>query len=126
MGENTRHSLDEFTFGGDGLFFDPIGQPCVLIGTVEFQNFCHVLDESFDTPLGRRLIYAATDGEERSLHDQKLFQFGRWFGRRRVERRAVREVLAVGAQRQRRARLHLVPVRCHKIRAIALTTAVST
>ena len=51
MGENTRHSLDEFTFGGDGLFFDPIGQPCVLIGTVEFQNFCHVLDESFDLSL---------------------------------------------------------------------------
>tara|TARA_X000001036_G_scaffold384496_1_gene378503 strand:+ start:344 stop:1369 length:1026 start_codon:yes stop_codon:yes gene_type:complete len=96
MGENTRHSLDEFTFGGDGLFFDPIGQPCVLIGTVEFQNFCHVLDESFDTPLGRRLIYAATDGEERSLHDQKLFQFGRWFGRRRVERALQQRAKSMG------------------------------
>ena len=67
MGESATHSLEAFTFGVDGLFFDPIGQPCVLIGTVEFQNFCHVLDETFDTPLGRRLIYAATDSEERSL-----------------------------------------------------------
>lgn len=86
MGESASHSLEAFTFGVDGLFFDPIGQPCVLIGTVEFQNFCHVLDESFDTPLGRRLIYAATDSEERSLSTPKIFQFGRWFGRRRVER----------------------------------------
>ena len=85
MGKNSSHSLSEFTFGVDGLFFDPIGQPCVLMGTVEFQNFCHVLDESFETPLGRRLIYAATDAEERSLLDQKLFQFGRWFGRPSAE-----------------------------------------
>ena len=86
MGESATHSLEAFTFGVDGLFFDPIGQPCVLIGTVEFQNFCHVLDETFDTPLGRRLIYAATDSEERSLSATKMFQFGRWFGRRRAER----------------------------------------
>ena len=86
MRESASHSLEAFAFGADGLFFDPIGQPCVLIGTVEFQNFCHVLDETFDTPLGRRLIYAATDAEERSLSTPKMFQFGRWFGRRRVER----------------------------------------
>ena len=96
MGENASHSLDEFTFGVDGLFFDPIGQPCILIGTVEFQNFCHVLDESFETPLGRRLIYAATDAEERSLFGQKLFQFGRWFGRRRAERALQQRAKSMG------------------------------
>ncbi len=86
MGNQSDHSLKAFRFGSDGLFCDAIGEPCLLVGTVEFQNFCHALDVSFEAPLGRRLIYAATDSEEHAISGQNAFRFGRWFGRRRSER----------------------------------------
>ncbi len=85
MGNPAVHTLEAFTFGSEGLFFDAIGEPCLLLGTVEFQNFVHALDESFEAPLGRRLIYAATDSEERAINGGDAFQFGRWFGKRRAE-----------------------------------------
>lgn len=77
---------EDFTFGGNGYFFDDLGQPCVLLGVVEFTTFCHHLDSLYSSPLGRKLIYAATDAEERILRQSNL-QFGRWFGKRKVAKK---------------------------------------
>lgn len=86
---NTTSSLDSssFTFGADGFFYDPFGEPCVLVGVVEFSKLCQHLDSMFESPLGRKLIYAATDAEERVLSNHPTVQFGRWFGRSKAQRR---------------------------------------
>ena len=74
---DTFFELDtSFVFGDDGFFLDPFGQPCVLMGVVEFSKFCHHLDGSFESPLGRKFIYAATDAEERILSGYPSVQFG--------------------------------------------------
>ena len=77
--------LDGFEFRADGFFFDEGGSPCVLVGTVEFTDFWNAFDACFSSPLGRKLIYAATDAEECHLSKTKQAQFGKWFGRRRAE-----------------------------------------
>lgn len=77
--------LDGFDFRDDGFFFDADGSACVLIGTVEFNDFWNAFDACFSSPLGRKLIYAATDAEESHLAAAQRANFGKWFGRRRAE-----------------------------------------
>ena len=74
----------EFEFGQNGLFIDPYGGPCAMFGVVEFQEFWNTMDAVYESPLGRKLIYAAADAEERLLRRHPDFQFGRWFGKNRV------------------------------------------
>ena len=76
--------------------FWPFGQPCVLMGVVEFSKFWHQLDASFESPLGRKLIYAATDAEERILSYYPSVQFGRWFGKRKAKKRLQKRALEMG------------------------------
>jgi len=87
MSGSSSPEIDAFTFGEDGYFYDPLGQPCVLMGAVEFSNFWHHLDAAFESPLGRKLIYAATDAEERVISKHPSLRFGRWFGKAKVRRR---------------------------------------
>ena len=77
--------LDGFEFRDDGFFFDTDGSACVLVGTVEFNDFWNAFDACFSSPLGRKLIYAATDAEEAHLAMTQRAKFGKWFGRRRAE-----------------------------------------
>jgi len=77
--------LDGFDFRDDGFFFDADGSACVLVGTVEFNDFWNAFDACFSSPLGRKLIYAATDAEESHLAATQRANFGKWFGRRRAE-----------------------------------------
>ncbi len=77
--------LDGFDFRADGLFFDASGSLCVLMGTVEFNDFWNAFDACFPSPLGRKLIYAATDTEEAHLRFRPEAKVGKWFGRRRAE-----------------------------------------
>ena len=74
--------LDGFDFRADG-FLDAFGAPCVLLGTVEFTDFWNAFDACF-SPMGRKLIYAATDAEEDILRGTQQIEFGKWFGRRRA------------------------------------------
>ena len=80
-GETNGH-LDAFTFRTDGLFFDPQHHACVLMGTAEFASFWHAFDGCFSSPLGRKLIYAATEARKPCCASAEDFQYGRWFGRR--------------------------------------------
>ena len=84
MGAEPNHPHSGFTFGSNGYHFDDLGHGCVLMGTVEFQHFWNALDAGFESPLGRKLIYAATDAEERIIAIEGRFKPGRWFGRNRV------------------------------------------
>jgi len=84
MGAEPNVSHPGFTFGSNGFHSDDLGHGCVLLGTVEFQHFWNALDACFDSPLGRKLIYAATDAEERIIGIEDRFKHGRWFGRKRV------------------------------------------
>ena len=94
---DTFFELDtSFVFGDDGFFIDPFGQPCVLMGVVEFSNFCHHLDASFESPLGRKLIYAATDAEERTLSGYPSVHFGRWFGKSKAKKRLQKRAMEMG------------------------------
>ena len=77
--------LDGFDFRDDGFFFDADGSACVLVGTVEFNDFWNTFDACFSSPLGRKLIYAAADAEEAHLAMTQHAKFGQWFGRRRAE-----------------------------------------
>lgn len=96
MSEPSSPDMDAFTFGDDGYFYDPLGQPCVLMGAVEFSKFWHHLDACFESPLGRKLIYAATDAEERVISKHPNLQFGRWFGKAKVLRRLQKRAREMG------------------------------
>ena len=85
-----------FKFGADGFFLDPFGQPCVMMGVVEFSKFCLHLDALFESPLGRKLIYAATDAEERILSMHSSVQFGRWFGKSKAKNRLHQRAMEMG------------------------------
>ena len=94
---DTFFELDtSFVFGDDGFFLDPFGQPCVLMGVVEFSKFCHHLDGSFESPLGRKFIYAAADAEERILSCYPSVQFGRWFGKSKAKKRLQKRAMEMG------------------------------
>ena len=56
------------------------------MGVVEFTKFCHHLDASFESPLGRKFIYAATDAEEHILSGYPSVHFGRWFGKSKAKK----------------------------------------
>ena len=95
MAETPSAIHADFTFGTNGYFFDDLGHPCVLLGVVEFAEFCHQLDAKFVSPLGRKLIYAATDAEERILQQSNL-QAGRWFGKRKVMKKLQQRAASMG------------------------------
>ena len=96
MSNASDEARTSFMFGEDGFFLDPFGQPCVLMGVVEFSKFCLHLDALFESPLGRKLIYAATDAEERIISTHPSVQFGRWFGKSKAKNRLQQRAMEMG------------------------------
>ena len=92
------HNADHASFilGANGVFLDAFGDRCVLIGSIEFTEFCHRLDAMFEAPLGRKLIYAATDAEEHLLSHHPSAKFGRWFGKSSVKSRLRQRAVDMG------------------------------
>ena len=76
-----------FSFNRDGFFHDPHGQVISLWGMVEFQRFWNELDSMFSAPLGRKLLYAATDCEEEIVMKSGLYRRKGWFSGRENKRR---------------------------------------
>tara|TARA_B100000963_G_scaffold184617_1_gene160456 strand:- start:576 stop:1514 length:939 start_codon:yes stop_codon:yes gene_type:complete len=66
------------------------------MGKVEFLDFWNCVDSCFSSPLGRKLIYAATDAEERILANNDRYKLGRFFGRKRVKRVLRQRALNMG------------------------------
>ena len=96
MGVQPGPNHEGFCFSGDGFFYDLDGLPLVLVGKIEFLHFWNGLDSCFSTPLGRKLIYAATDAEERVLANNDRYKFGRFFGHKRVQRILRQRALNMG------------------------------
>ena len=96
MGVQPGPNHEGFRFCRDGFFFDPDGLPLVLMGKVEFLHFWNCVDSCFSSPLGRKLIYAATDAEERILANNDRYKLGRFFGRKRVKRVLRQRALNMG------------------------------
>ena len=100
-------ALDGFDFRADGFFLDPFGAPCVLLGTVEFTDFWNAFDACFSSPMGRKLIYAATDAEEDILRGSQQIEFGKWFGRRRAASVLAARPMSMGWGRFDADRIHV-------------------
>lgn len=96
MGVQPGPNHEGFRFCKGGFFFDPDGLPLILIGRVEFLHFWNCLDSCFSSPLGRKLIYAATDAEERILANNERYKLGRFFGQKRVRRVLRQRALNMG------------------------------
>jgi len=74
-----------FSFGQNGYFFDDNGFPIVLWGVVEMESFLRHLDARFAAPIGRKILYSATDAEELLLRHSS-FAKPRFGGRKKLHR----------------------------------------
>ena len=85
-----------YIFAKDGYFSDDTGASIVLFGVREFDLFWSYLDTLFESPMGRKLIYAGTDAEELILSSTKGFQMPRFFGAKKVRERLQHRWIAMG------------------------------
>jgi hypothetical protein len=96
MDEAFNERYSGFDFGRNGCFFDDTGEQIAMFGVVEIERFIAALDGAFQSPFGRKLIYAATDAEELVLRGQEQFRPGRWFGKKKVVAALQHRSLAMG------------------------------
>jgi len=82
---NSPRKHASFSFGPNGCFFDDHGFPIGLWGVVEMESFFRHLDAQFETPIGRKILYAATDAEELVLRHPS-FAKPRFGGRKKWHR----------------------------------------
>ena len=68
----------------DGTITDDWGASVLMFGTVEFFQFWNALDGQFHSPMGRKLIYAATDSEERFLNETTFAKRKGFFWKKRA------------------------------------------
>ena len=85
-----------YIFAKDGYFSDNTGASIVLFGVRDFDLFWGYLDTLFESPMGRKLIYAGTDAEELILSFTKDFRMPRFFGAKKVRERLQHRWIAMG------------------------------
>jgi hypothetical protein len=85
-----------FEFWNNGCFYDNVGEQIAMFGVVEMERFFSSLDEMFESPLGRKVIFAATDAEEWVVRGHSRFRIGAWFGRKKTKAELQRRALAMG------------------------------
>ena len=111
-----------FLFGRDGFFLDDTGSPIVLFGVREFDLFWTHLDTLFESPMGRKLIYAGTDAEELILSAHKDFQLPRFFGVKKVTGRLHNRWIAMGWGLHSTQK-NLITMPCHAAWSVGLALA---
>ena len=84
-----------FRFGANGCFLDATGNRISLWGVLEAEIFFRYLDESFESPIGRKILYAATDAEEVFLRNPS-FEIPRFFGQRKIRRALLERANTMG------------------------------
>lgn len=67
-----------------GLLVDETGTGLMLISVNEFQQWWRSLESSFQSPIGRKLIYAASDDEEYFLATNPSYKIPKWFGKKKI------------------------------------------
>lgn len=85
-----------FIFGRNGYFFDNTDTPIALFGVREFELLCTHLDALFESPMGRKLIYAGTDAEELVLSNHVMFRRPRFFGGKKIQVRLNARCISMG------------------------------
>lgn len=67
-----------------GLLIDDSGSVVLLISVNEFHDWWNYLESSFESPIGRKLIYAASDDEEYFLANNPSYKIPKWFGKNKI------------------------------------------
>lgn len=104
----------------DGTITDDWGASVLMFGTVEFLQFWNALDGQFDSPMGRKLIYAATDSEERFLNDTTFARRKGFFWKKKAVRQFEERWRNMGWGSW--SRFHIVQP-CHDALAVGLSLA---
>lgn len=93
--EEFEDRFSGFSFDGEGVILDPNGHRLCLFGMMDFERFWSAFDAFSPAPLGRKLLYAATDAEESILLNGG-FDTGSWLKRRKFVRRLAERNLVMG------------------------------
>ena len=86
----------EFLLTDSGTIIDSHGSTVVLFGVHEFNEWWSCFESYFQAPIGRKLIYAASDDEEHHLGMNSLYTIPKWFGRAAVLERMERRWIEMG------------------------------
>ena len=111
-----------YIFARNGFFSDDTGSPVVLFGVREFDLFWGYLDTLFESPMGRKLIYAATDAEELILSTCAEFQIPRFFGGKKIRERLQNRWVAMGWGKLSNQN-DLITMPCHDAWSVGLALA---
>jgi len=82
---SSRHS--EFLQTQSGTIIEPSGAKVILFGVNEFNEWWSSFESYYEAPIGRKLIYAASDDEEHHLGTDTSYEIPKWFGKKTVFRR---------------------------------------
>ncbi|HJM54952.1 MAG TPA: hypothetical protein QGI72_01755 [Poseidonia sp.] len=74
----------DFQVTNSGLIVDGEGVYVILISVNDFHVWWRHFESCFKSPIGRKLIYAASDDEEYFLATSQSFRFPKWFGKKKV------------------------------------------
>lgn len=91
---SSRHA--EFLHTNYGTIIDPSGRKVLLFGVNEFNEWWGCFESYFEAPIGRKLIYAASDDEEHHLGTDTNYNIPKWFGKKTVLQRMNRRWTAMG------------------------------
>jgi len=84
-----------FDLRQDGFFYDPTGEQVVVFGVADLQCFFAALDQCFEAPIGRKILYAAADAEELVLQSTS-FSIPKWFGKKSILRDMNQRFVSMG------------------------------
>ena len=82
---SSRHS--EFLQTQFGTIIEPSGAKVILFGVNEFNEWWSCFESYYEAPIGRKLIYAASDDEEHHLGTDTSYEIPKWFGKKTVFQR---------------------------------------
>ena len=83
MSDSIASIHNGFTHATGGRILDPFGHELLLFGVQEFNDWWNQFESFFASPIGRKLIYAATDEEEYSLGKHPYIQPKKWFSKKK-------------------------------------------
>ena len=86
----------EFLLTDAGTIIDSHGSAVMLLGVNEFNEWWGCFESYFQAPIGRKLIYAASDDEEHHLGIHSLYTIPKWFGKASVLERMNQRWITMG------------------------------
>lgn len=96
MVETYEERFFGFDFSSNGFFYDDAGNLISLFGVHEFDNFWREFESLIESPIGRKLIYAAADQEELVIMNSSSYAAGKWFWKKRVTQALLKRSSTMG------------------------------